>query len=473
MTLLKYHSTNFNKFSFSASKKNKKMYADDSPSDFGALETMPLNIKVKEEKITPPASPTKNSEEAASLILSSIDNILDTALTAIKTEKDDEKKSVERIKSSNEILAELFQVFNSALPAETFTVDQTSESTTQSKKKKKHKKHKKKNKNEDDGSDEDEKISEKSHKHKKVKKEKKSKRKRSESENKEQKTIEKHKIKKEKLDEIIIKKEHESRSSSSRRKKSKDKDKDLTNLEMDMDEYEKKLLENAKKSSSEKGGLSTSSVRQHKSSKIVIKDLKNSAVYEETISQVKINEKEKQKKYLAHEDGELSPGESHSSSISLSDEETYLRNKYSRTLNRDRDRDSNRDRDNRSPPPSSSSSYYGTTSSRSDTRSSYRDRSRYYEKDYRSSYGNDRRDTGGRHSSYVRRRSRSRSRRRDNSEDRIDKKRLLEIARKNAILMLKNGTLPGTQNLAPDAKEKVLAKMRYGGTVFTLVFGKS
>lgn len=29
--------------------------------------------------------------------------------------------------------------------------------------------------------------------------------------------------------------------------------------------------------------------------------------------------------------------------------------------------------------------------------------------------------------------------------------------------MLKNGTLPGTQNMAPEAKEKVLAKMRFGG----------
>lgn len=61
---------------------------------------------------------------------------------------------------------------------------------------------------------------------------------------------------------------------------------------------------------------------------------------------------------------------------------------------------------------------------------------------------------------FFRRRSRSRS---HHSADRIDKKRLLEIARKNAISMLKNGTLPGTQNLAPEAKEKVLAKMRFGG----------
>lgn len=63
----------------------------------------------------------------------------------------------------------------------------------------------------------------------------------------------------------------------------------------------------------------------------------------------------------------------------------------------------------------------------------------------------------------LRRRSDSHDRRRDNSEDRIDKKRLLEIARKNAISMLRNGTLPGTQNMAPEAKEKVLAKMRFGG----------
>lgn len=58
---------------------------------------------------------------------------------------------------------------------------------------------------------------------------------------------------------------------------------------------------------------------------------------------------------------------------------------------------------------------------------------------------------------------RSRSQRRDDDPDRIDKKRLLEIARKNAITMLANGTLPGTQNLPLADKEKILAKMRFGG----------
>lgn len=58
---------------------------------------------------------------------------------------------------------------------------------------------------------------------------------------------------------------------------------------------------------------------------------------------------------------------------------------------------------------------------------------------------------------------RSRSHKREDDPDRIDKKRLLEIARKNAITMLANGTLPGTQNLPLADKEKILAKMRFGG----------
>lgn len=63
----------------------------------------------------------------------------------------------------------------------------------------------------------------------------------------------------------------------------------------------------------------------------------------------------------------------------------------------------------------------------------------------------------------VFRRSRSTSRHRERVTERIDKKRLLEIARKNAITMLKNGTLPGTHNMDPEAKEKALTKMRFGG----------
>jgi protein SON len=59
-------------------------------------------------------------------------------------------------------------------------------------------------------------------------------------------------------------------------------------------------------------------------------------------------------------------------------------------------------------------------------------------------------------------RSYSRGRSRSRSGERIDKKRLLEIARKNAILMLKNGSI-GAFNLAPEAKDKIIAKMKCTG----------
>lgn len=45
----------------------------------------------------------------------------------------------------------------------------------------------------------------------------------------------------------------------------------------------------------------------------------------------------------------------------------------------------------------------------------------------------------------------------------IDKKKLLEIARKNAINMLKSGTLPDALTLGPQAQEKVIAAIKAGG----------
>ncbi|ALC45895.1 CG8273 [Drosophila busckii] len=57
-------------------------------------------------------------------------------------------------------------------------------------------------------------------------------------------------------------------------------------------------------------------------------------------------------------------------------------------------------------------------------------------------------------------RSRSRSRSRDLG---IDKKRLLEIARRNAISMFKLGNMAGISEMTPEVKDKVLLKMRYGG----------
>lgn len=56
-------------------------------------------------------------------------------------------------------------------------------------------------------------------------------------------------------------------------------------------------------------------------------------------------------------------------------------------------------------------------------------------------------------------RHRTRSRSRDRSP--IDKKKLLEIARKNAISMIRSGTL--TRNISENTKEKLMAKIQHGG----------
>ncbi|XP_074034056.1 son RNA binding protein isoform X2 [Leptinotarsa decemlineata] len=50
-----------------------------------------------------------------------------------------------------------------------------------------------------------------------------------------------------------------------------------------------------------------------------------------------------------------------------------------------------------------------------------------------------------------------------NSESRFDKKKLLEIARKNAITMMKSGSLPAALTLGPQAQEKVIAAIKSGG----------
>jgi protein SON len=62
-------------------------------------------------------------------------------------------------------------------------------------------------------------------------------------------------------------------------------------------------------------------------------------------------------------------------------------------------------------------------------------------------------------SNRYRRHSHSRSR--SEKREPIDKKKLLEIARKNAISMLKNGALP--KNISETTKEKLMAKIRHGG----------
>lgn len=60
-------------------------------------------------------------------------------------------------------------------------------------------------------------------------------------------------------------------------------------------------------------------------------------------------------------------------------------------------------------------------------------------------------------------RYRGRSRDRDDSSSRIDKKKLLEIARRNAVQMMKSGKLPGALTLGSKAQEKMIAAIKSGG----------
>lgn len=413
------------------------------------------SVKIKKEKLTPPSSPSHNPSTSETTLATvkhegnSNENILSESVFASLLTPNEDKKTVELTKSSEELLAELFQSFNSAPPT-TSLIDETKTSKKAKKKhkKEKKKKHKKKGRSSSDEENVDKaEKSEKKLKLKKVKKEKKD------------KVLDSKDIKSEK-DKSKKRKLQDPNSTGKHKKRKKEREEERKD-DLDIDEYEKELLGKVHREESSK---SDSKPR----SKIVIKSCKNSAVYEENVKQAEEKKKEKERKYDKY--GDVSESEhSKSSEISLSDEETYERNR-----SRFYERDSyygNRSRDDRykdrSPRNRSrdryDSSYYGHghrgLGSRYDERD--RDRRRYYTilgvmKIELTIFS-------------FRRRSRSRS---HHSEDRIDKKRLLEIARKNAISMLKNGTLPGTQNMAPEAKEKVLAKMRFGGE-FNLVIDSS
>lgn len=67
------------------------------------------------------------------------------------------------------------------------------------------------------------------------------------------------------------------------------------------------------------------------------------------------------------------------------------------------------------------------------------------------------------HGSFDKSLDRARSRDRDDSSSRIDKKKLLEIARRNAVQMMKSGSLPGALSLSTKAQEKMIAAIKSGG----------
>ncbi|KAK4883564.1 hypothetical protein RN001_006883 [Aquatica leii] len=128
-----------------------------------------------------------------------------------------------------------------------------------------------------------------------------------------------------------------------------------------------------------------------------------------------------------------------------------------------RDRDSSKEKDR----------HRNNSRDRDERRSKYRERSKsnenysYKHKDY-VYYNEDKWFMKDRYKGYSdldkerERKYKERSRSRDR-DTHIDKKKLLEIARRNAIQMMKSGSLPGALTLGRQAQEKVLAAIRAGG----------
>ncbi|CAO1416955.1 unnamed protein product [Diamesa hyperborea] len=345
------------------------------------MDGIPLNIKIKQEKLTPPRVEPKDD----------VDKLLDLKLFESENE---EKKNVTESKTSNELLAELFGVFGASVP------DTLNNSNSDGKHKKKKKEKKESKRKHDDES--------KREKHKKSKKSK--------------------KIKQEPKDDEI-KKEIKKERKSEEKVKEPEKKKSHKIVFKDLHKSSVFNTESSKTTTT-----TTSSSKTSSSS--------NRGNHEKDKDYHKDKEKDKDKKVKERKQSE-SKASGNISEVSLSDEETYRnlmeyhtsnefysdktsRRGYSREREREREQRPVREWDRDKYPRRRSQERYEHK------------RSRYND------YG-------------ERPRSRSRSSRRSP----IDKKKLLEIARKNAITMLKRGSHP--RGLSENSKEKLITKIKHGG----------
>ncbi|XP_005191505.1 protein Son [Musca domestica] len=396
-------------------------------------------LALKEGKVLEPSDNKENSNEDGDS-LSSEDDEEDSSGEEHSDEEEDEKKNIEPVKSSNEILEELFKVFN-AKPPEELLDDKNLIEKTIKKKKDKKKKHKRSKSGDDhtesEGEIKDEDDSGAKRKHKKKKKHK-----------HKHKDEEKSKSKKKSKDGDKVRVKEES---SADKKKTKEKDKHGDDKIKDTSKHSHHSSEDKhRRDSLEKRTGSSDHKRHHerehddgsKRRRTDDKEIKINPFYgasrdkdKDKSDLIKIKTENVEKiSSKRKEDGDISE-------ISLSDEEDYLEEKRGNSKYK-----------------SHNSFYAGTKRSRSregDRHYSANTKERFRDRERSDREGGYRR--GGRNYSH---RSRSRSRSRDLG---IDKKRLLEIARKNAISMFKRGNLPGCANMTEDVKDKVLLKMRYGG----------
>lgn len=319
-------------------------------------------VKIKKEKLTPPATPNRHNDNAAASELDIAENMLDNILG-------ERKPNTDEIKSSNEILADLFKVFNAAPP-----ILDDDNSTTSHHKKKKHKKEKKvkKEKKRCRTNSECKSSADESHKSKKPKLKKSKKRHRSDKDDgdgsDDSKRHKRHK--KSKL------KEHDAETTDKQDvvvKKEKT-DPQIVSGAGDGDSSSggdgvggkviptKVTTDDEKKSKNPKMQIQVSLTKDNDGSigkrKIVIKSLVDSTVYHDTIKEVdakqmekdrekqkekekdkgrekeqRDRDKDKEKRKHSSRSTKLHEKEEHhhhhrrsrSSSLSLSDEETYLR----------------------------------------------------------------------------------------------------------------------------------------------------
>ncbi|XP_017117531.1 protein Son [Drosophila elegans] len=338
-----------------------------------------LNAKFKAEAMALEKSNTRDQADET-----------DDSESSISAE---DKKDIVPVKSSNEILAELFGVFNAAPPEELLDDKNLLKKKKKVKKEKKEKKAKKKKTAKSDGECSDSEADGK-HKHK--------------------------------------------------RKKHKHKHKDGKDKEKDRDRDRDRDREKSKEKAAPAVAPAEKEKEKSENRKRFAADSTNHAdshtVKRERHERDKDRDREKERErvrshnsfYNGHRESDRSRGSDTArtnsrqardlSDVSLSDEESFLREKASNGRRRQHN------------------SFYDGKEERKD--------------DPKDSPKRNARESISRRS----RRSRSRS-----HELVIDKKRLLEIARKNAINMFKRGTLPGVANMTPEIKDKVLVKMRYGG----------
>ncbi|XP_045499330.1 protein Son isoform X1 [Colias croceus] len=425
-------------------------------------------------------------------LIDKIEQLIKREKTTPERKKDDTKKS------SNEILSELFSAFNAEPPKiEEISVKKAKKS------KKKHKKEKKKRSRSCSSTNSD---SDYSRKHKKRKKSKSKKHKdRSPSPYRSRtpvtiKTESNLKIK----NEVKIKSESKIKDEYKIKREEKlpnikTEDKNVRSLSPPIESFDASLIpmpDSPKDMSNDQTDLrykldkkqESSSENDKAKGRIQIKNLKFSAVFEETVKKA---EEEARKKAEKVEEGEYTDTSSSSDKdedsnsqfpkssdpggilkkaaeeVKINEEEILKKSKAAEIAHKSshRDRSTSRKRSSskkRSRSRSTSRRHHHRSTSR--TRRSKRSRSRR------------------RSESKSRRKSRSRSRHRSSSRSRhwprhssrrsssgvkladSEKKRLLEVARRNAINMLKNGAVPaGAAVLPPHTRNQVMAAIQSGG----------